>query len=88
MTHQALNMTEFTEINNQIRNENSRTVKICLVKYKCVIIVTLMILCFVQFIFWSMDKFSKDSDVIENFRIISKWLTNVNVELQNSTVIK
>lgn len=39
------------QIDNQIDQEKSRTVKICLVKYKCVLLLTFMLLCLGQFIY-------------------------------------
>lgn len=76
MTHQALNVEEFTEINEQIRTEKSRTVKIFLLKYKCILLFTFILLSFGQFLYIMSDKLSANSDLYSNLSQMSSSFSN------------
>jgi hypothetical protein len=77
MAHQVLSMTEFNEINDQIRTEKSRTVKIFLLKYKCIFLFTFAFLSFGQFIYIMLDKLSKDGDLNSSLRKLSVSLSTM-----------
>ena len=57
MTHQVINMNaEFEESNHQIRTKESRTIKLYLIKYKCALIVSCMIVFAFTFFILFFDK--------------------------------
>ncbi len=67
--------SEFQVINEQMRNEKSRTVKIFLLKYKCILIFTLLALTLGQFTYIIVDKLSKDGDLTSS---INNLVTSVS----------
>ena len=46
----------FKETDRQIEQEESRVVKICLVKYKCILILVFAIICVLQFVLLSLGQ--------------------------------
>jgi hypothetical protein len=95
--HQSINMPELNTIasklreeeyiDNQIRGEESRIVKICLIKYKCIIFVlTTLIIAFGQFIYILFANLDKDNSLNVNVNNLVKALTqhfNVDGNLTN-----
>lgn len=51
-----------TEINQQFANEKSRTVKLCMLKYRCVLMFTFMLLAFLQFLYIMFKEFLNDGE--------------------------
>ncbi len=87
MAHEVLNMTEFNTINEQIRNEKSRTVKIILVKYKCIFLFTFLFLSLGQFIYIMIDKFGQGEDIHLTLRKMSASFASF-ASLMSNTKLK
>ena len=50
------------DASEQIKHEQSRTVKICLVKYKCILLVIFLILALLQMLYILVTKLMADDD--------------------------
>lgn len=50
------------EMGEQFAQEDSRVVKVCMLKYKCIIMFTFMIISLLQFIFIMLKEFTHDDD--------------------------
>ena len=60
-------MLEANTINTQLETEKSRTVKIFLVKYKCILILTFLLLALAQMIYIMIDKLASDEQFMTQF---------------------
>ncbi len=61
------------EINAQFASEKSRTVKVCMLKYRCIIMFTFMLLSFLQFCYIMFrELFSKDEIKDKLFEMLEK----------------
>lgn len=69
-----------SELNQQFANEKSRTVKLCMLKYKCVLMFTFMLVAFLQFGYIMFKEFIND----EQFK--NKLFELIDFVSENSTV--
>jgi len=89
MEHQALRIEEFNvESNNQFKNESSRIVKICILKYKCIVICLSVILSLGQFIYILSDKILADSSLITSMKSFVSTVSDVILPQINETLTK
>jgi hypothetical protein len=77
------------EINEQMRHEQSRTVKICMLKYKCIMLFTFLALALFQMIYILVDKLSTNQAFSEQlFRFLNSTYhrssQSTNVVLDNN----
>ena len=67
------------ELNEQFSHEKSRTVKMCILKYKCILMFTFMFLCFLQFMYILFKEYLND-DQFKNrmYQIFDKHFSSDN----------
>lgn len=63
----------------QIQKEESRIVKICLVKYKCILIALFVIICLVQFALLLLNKPFNSDLFIQQFQSLIANFSSKNV---------
>jgi hypothetical protein len=62
-TNPLMSMDE--QMNAQFANEKSRTVKVCMLKYKCVLLFTFLLLACLEFVYIMYKEIRNDSDFQE-----------------------
>lgn len=71
-----------------ILNEKSRTVKIFLVKYKCILIGVLLIITILQFIYLSLKLFVDNENFLNDMKTLFSLYKNITqFEMMNKTTI-
>jgi len=58
-------------VDEQFAKEDSRIVKICLVKYKCILILTLILVCVGQLIYLFVSTVTKDKELMEILKVFA-----------------
>ena len=67
------------ELNQQFANEKSRTVKLCMLKYRCVLMFTFMLLSFLQFLYIIFKEVMAEDELKEKLLLlVEKVTTNRN----------
>jgi hypothetical protein len=64
------------EINNKFANENSRTVKVCMLKYKCVLLFTFLLLSCMEFVYIMYKELKEDDKMTSSIVGLINVLTN------------
>jgi len=89
MDHQALQIQEFTaDVNRQMKEEKSRVVRIFLLKYKCILLLTFMLLSSGQFIYILQDSVAKDNSLSANINTLVFALKQQFASIINETEVK
>jgi hypothetical protein len=81
------NMQTFdAEINAQFANEKSRTVKICMLKHKCILMFTFLLLAFIQFVYIMLKEIKDDSSLRDRLSTLADIYYSVAVNRTNGHV--
>jgi hypothetical protein len=68
------------QLNKQFANETSRTVKICMLKHKCILMFSFMLISLLQFVYIVFKEVMGDAAIKESFlQIASLYTRSTNV---------
>ena len=74
-------------VDQQILNEESRIVKMCLIKYKCILIISFIIICLGQFIYILVNSVFEAQEIKDFLRIIIQKENDLQNMSKNSLQI-
>jgi hypothetical protein len=68
------------QLNTQFANETSRTVKICMLKHKCILMFSFMLISLLQFVYIALTALMDDKQLTETIiKLVSIYSKTANV---------